>query len=162
MAKAAVRVEMVGRCLCGDVTVTIGEPRDDVGVCHCRTCRRWTSGPWMALQAPEARVEGEQLRIYHSSRFAERGFCAVCGTHIFHRPKTGPELAVSAGLFDTDDLHIAREIFTDNRPVWYRFVADSVKRTQLSMMAEWLPRMLWRKLTGRAGRGTAAMPRNKR
>jgi hypothetical protein len=100
----------------------------------------------MALQVPGARIEGDMLRVYAATAFAERGFCRVCGAHIFHRPKDGPELAVSAGLFDADGLHVAREIFIDRKPPWYRFVADSVKRTEASMIREWLPRIIWRRV----------------
>lgn len=146
MAATAPAPALIGRCLCGGVTVTVDPAREDVGVCHCRMCRRWTSGPWMSLQVPGARVEGETLRVYAATAFAERGFCSVCGAHIFHRPKDGPELAVSAGLFDADGLHIAREIFIDRKPPWYRFVADSVKRTEASMIREWLPRIIWRRV----------------
>lgn len=38
-----------GRCLCGGVTVRLPRRVNDVGVCHCATCRRWGSGPWMSL-----------------------------------------------------------------------------------------------------------------
>lgn len=101
----------------------------------------------MALQVPGAQISGDSLRRYRSSRFAERGFCGVCGTHIYHRPIEGPELAISAGLFDDDAFHVAREIFIDRKPPWYRFVADSETRTTLSMAIEWVPRLIGRRLT---------------
>ena len=128
------------------MTVTLPEPHRDVGVCHCTLCRKWGSGPWMALQVPGASISGDTLRVYESSGFAERGFCKLCGTHIFHRPKGGPELAISAGLFDTRGFYVDREIFFDSRPSWYRFEADSRKRTQLSMAVEWIPKMIWRRI----------------
>jgi hypothetical protein len=138
--------ELSGRCLCGGVLVRLLADRNDVGVCHCATCRQWNSGPWMSLQAPDAVISGDALAVYRSSAFAERGFCRFCGTHIFHRPQDGPELAVSAGLFRSDDFHIAREIFFDLKPAFYRFVADSEKRSSTSMAREWLPRLLVRRM----------------
>lgn len=138
--------DLSGTCLCGGVSVRLPIAMDDVGVCHCSTCRRWASGPWMALQAPGASIEGETLATYRSSGFAERGFCRRCGTHIFHRPQDGPELAVSAGLFDISGLHIAREIFHDAKPPFYHFVAVSEKRSNASMAREWLPRLLYRRI----------------
>ncbi len=93
-----------GQCLCGCVSVAIPASKVEVGVCHCDTCRKWCSGPWMAIHSPEATVEGETLEVFRSSAFAERGFCARCGSAIFHRPQDGPELAVSAGLFKPDDF----------------------------------------------------------
>jgi hypothetical protein len=120
----------------------------DVGACHCRMCRKWTSGPWMALRAPpETRIEGEDVRIFSSSAFAERGFCGVCGSALFHRPKNGPELAVSAGLFDPGDLRLTREIFFDAKPSFYAFANETIKRSSFVMALAWAPRLLWRALT---------------
>lgn len=117
MSEVAPIAGMIGGCLCGGVTVSIERARDDVGVCHCRMCRQWTSGPWMALQAPDARIEGETLCVYAATAFAERGFCSVCGAHIFHRPKDGPELAVSAGyLMPTGCTSRARFSSIASRP----------------------------------------------
>lgn len=137
--------DIKGQCLCGGVRVRLPFPVTDVGVCHCDRCRRWGSGPWMSLQVPGAVVSGDSLAIFRSSAFAERGFCKNCGTHIFHRPQDGPELAISSGLFRSDQYHIAREIFSDAKPPYYHFVADSEKRSTMSMAFEWLPKLLWRR-----------------
>ena len=137
--------EIEGQCLCGGVTVRLPFHAGDVGVCHCARCRKWGSGPWMSLQLPEAVVSGESLTVFRSSAFAERGFCRTCGTHIFHRPQDGPELAISSGLFSSERFYIAREIFSDAKPPFYRFVADSDKRSTLSMGLEWLPKLIWRR-----------------
>ncbi len=98
----------------------------------------------MALQVPEADVTGATLAIYKSSAFAERGFCATCGAHIFHRPALGDELAISAGLFKDPEQFIAREIFVDSQPAHYGFENRGSRRTALSMAAEWGPKLLWR------------------
>lgn len=141
-----------GRCLCGAVTVTLPADRTGVGTCHCQTCRRWCSGPWMAIQAPEATICGDTIKIYRSSAYAERGYCGSCGSHIYHRPRQGPELAVAAGLFDDHGLALTHEIFHDHKPAFYRFAEPTAKRGSLSMALEWLPRILWRRLTGRGVR----------
>ena len=135
-----------GRCLCGGVLVRLPAAPEDVGVCHCRMCRRWGSGPWMAIQAPGSLVSGDTLVVHRSSSFAERGFCGRCGTHIFHRPQDGPELAISAGLFDGVSLRVKREIFHDAKPPFYHFEADSERRSTASMALEWLPRIARRRL----------------
>ncbi len=100
----------------------------------------------MAVQVPGSEITGETLVVYRSSSFAERGFCGRCGSHVFHRPRQGPELAISAGLLENPDFRIAREIFDDARPPFYRFEADSVKRSGLSMALEWLPKLIGRRL----------------
>ncbi|WAC25355.1 GFA family protein [Blastomonas sp. SL216] len=124
----------------------------DVGVCHCHICRAWTSGPWMALQVPEANVEGDDLAVFRSSSFAERGFCRTCGSHIFHRPIDGPELAISAGLFRDPAQFVAREIFVDSQPRQYRFEGVESRRTGVSMALEWLPKILKRRVLRWLGR----------
>lgn len=138
--------ERTGQCLCGGVRVTIPAHRTEVGVCHCDTCRRWTSGPWMAIQAPEARIEGASLRVFRSSAFAERGFCSHCGSVIFHRPQDGPERAISAGLFEADGLTLGFEICIERKPDFYDFSPAPVQRTSRSLAMEWGPRLILRRL----------------
>ena len=106
----------------------------------------------MSLQVPDAVVTGDSLITYKSSVFAERGFCARCGTHIFHRPQDGPELAISAGLFSFADMYIAREICFDDKAVFYDFVANSERRTSASMAREWLPKLFRRRMARWLGR----------
>jgi len=140
------KAALVVRCLCGGVEVHLSNLPNTVGVCHCAMCRRWTSGPWMAVQAPGSTISGDTLAVFSSSAFAERGFCSRCGTHILHRPKDGPELAISAGLLPSGSLTITREIFHDAKPLWYRFEAQSQKRSALGMAAEWGPKLAWRRM----------------
>lgn len=103
----------------------------------------------MAVQAPGSIISGDTLSVYQSSEFAERGFCQRCGSHIFHRPLLGPELAISAGLLPNATLTITREIFHDAKPVWYRFDANSRKRGTFSMMLEWAPKLALRTIAAR-------------
>ena len=139
---------MRGECVCGEVSVIMVKPIADVGVCHCRMCRRWGSGPWMSLQAPpETQIDGSALTVFRSSWAAERGFCGKCGSHIFHRPQDGPELAVSVGLFDGSEFQIAREICHDTKPPFYRFDANSERSSSAALALRWLPRLVWRRLS---------------
>lgn len=142
----------IGRCLCGGVSVSIPASRTAVGVCHCDTCRRWTSGPWMAIQAPEAEISGEMLKVYQSSAFAERGFCETCGSVIFHRPQDGPERAISAGLFDPQGLVLAFEICTDKQPDFYDFKPAPKRQTTASVAMQWGPKLIARRLKRLLGR----------
>lgn len=138
--------DRLGKCLCGGVAVRIPRSRREVGVCHCDTCRRWTSGPWMAIQAPEARIEGDTLQVFQSSAFAERGFCAKCGSVIFHRPQDGPECAVSAGLFDPRELELGFEICIDKKPEFYGFTPAPRRLSTVRLGLEWAPKLIGRRL----------------
>ena len=101
----------------------------------------------MALTAPpQTRIEGGGLKVYKSSWVAERGYCGACGSHIFHRPQDGPEMAVSAGLFDDPDFSITREICHDAKPPYYRFDAASERRSSARLAVVWLPRLIARRI----------------
>jgi len=90
-----------GKCLCGAVSLHVRHDKPSMSACHCSICRRWNGGPYMTLECHEApRIEGmEHVRTFASSEWAERGFCAQCGTHLFYRLAKGEFYAVSAGLF---------------------------------------------------------------
>ena len=135
---------MRGSCLCGSVTVTLPKDENGVNVCHCAMCRKWCSGPWMALQVPDAEISGDTLKVFKSSGFAERGFCEACGSNIFHRPQLGPELAVSAGLFGEEGLELASEIFSDRKPDFYDMTPAPIRKSSTRMALEWLPKLAWR------------------
>ena len=51
---------MKGTCLCGAVEVVAGDATQ-IGLCHCSMCRRWTGGPFFAVE-PQANT----LRLSYS------------------------------------------------------------------------------------------------
>lgn len=132
---------MNGHCLCGGVTVRVGERHDPrIGACHCRLCQRWSGGLFLCFNADEVQVMGHVAR-YRSSPFAERAFCQVCGTHLWMREvgETG-EAAVDApyelmpGLFDeARDWPLRSEIYTDRAIAGLRLAGDHRRATR----AEW-------------------------
>ena len=93
-----------GQCLCGAVTLRIDGAHDPrVGACHCRMCQRWSGGLFLCFDVESAAltVTGPVTR-HQSSHFAERAFCAVCGSHLWLRD-TGPDettYELMPGLFD--------------------------------------------------------------
>ncbi|WP_373636798.1 GFA family protein [Yoonia sp. BS5-3] len=79
------------------------QPAGWVGACHCRMCQRWSGALFMCFPAPEADVTVDgPVRIYASSDFAERAFCATCGSHLWMRDKNTPgtNYELMPGLFD--------------------------------------------------------------
>ena len=100
--KPTTGVSMSGGCLCGAVRFTAA-PRDhDIGACHCNMCRRWTAGPFLALECGgTVKIDdASDLGIYRSSEWAERGFCKRCGTPLFYRLVGKDFYVVSAEAFD--------------------------------------------------------------
>jgi hypothetical protein len=114
-------IEMKGQCLCGAIRVEIPDNKE-VGACHCDMCRKWTSGPYMAVSAgSDALFTGEEPVRYTSSRWADRGFCGRCGTHLFYYLKPNDEFIVSVGLFTDQEFDFTHQIFVEEKPAFYQF-----------------------------------------
>lgn len=116
--------EQTGKCLCGAVSVSATPKSRDIGACHCAMCRKWGGGPLLALECEDGvRFEGgEHISIFDSSDWAERGFCAQCGTHLFYRLKQGGHYALPVGLFDSSETWaLTDQIFIDQKPPFYSF-----------------------------------------
>ena len=134
--------ERQGHCLCGAVTITAANSGHSVGACHCAMCRRWCSGPLMAIDCGTDPVIGgeENLAIFDSSPWAERGFCRKCGSSLFYRLKGTGQYQVSAGVFDeVEDLVFEIQVFVDERPSFYRFANETREMTGAEIFAKYGP-----------------------
>lgn len=113
-----------GSCLCGAVRITANNLNNKVGACHCGMCRKWGGGPFMAVKCgTDVSFEGEDnIAIFDSSNWAERGFCKKCGSHLFYRLKESQQHMVPVGLFDEQDLFVfENQVFIDKKPPFYSF-----------------------------------------
>jgi hypothetical protein len=124
-----------GQCLCGAVTLRIAGAHDPrVGACHCRMCQRWSGGVFLCFDVEEAAltVEGP-VTLHQSSSFAERAFCAVCGSHLWLR-NTGPgetTLDVMPGLFDAArDWPLRSEVYADRAMASVQLAGDHPRASQ--------------------------------
>jgi hypothetical protein len=139
MASVASGRMLAGGCLCGAVRFTAVPHERDVGACHCSMCRRWTAGPFLAVQCGgTVRVEdNSNLGIYRSSEWAERGFCKKCGTPLFYRLVGKDFYEVSAGSFDdTSEFRFTSQIFIDEKPPYYDFANKTKNMTGAEVFAE--------------------------
>ncbi len=130
-----------GHCLCGAVRITAAEPGNAVGACHCKMCRRWGGGPFMEMDCgTNVTFEGEEnIAVYPSSDWAERGFCKQCGTHLFYRFKANGNHAVPVGLFeDEEHLEFTQQVFIDEKPPFYEFSNDTKDMTGPELIAQYL------------------------
>ena len=127
---------MEGQCLCGAVTVSAAN-NPHVEACHCGMCRRWGGGPLLAVSCgSDVQFTGrEQVGVYDSSEWAERGFCKRCGTHLFYRFKPADTYAVPAGLFEhQDQLALHEQIYIDSKPEYYAFANDTPVLTEAEVL----------------------------
>nr|WP_321439512.1 GFA family protein [uncultured Hyphomonas sp.] len=130
---------MKGRCLCGAVQFE-GTLKDgaEFGVCHCSTCQHWNGGPGLATEMDGMNISGEShVTWYASSEWAERGFCAGCGSNLFYRLKENRDLYfVQVGCLDEPGrLTLAEHIFVEEMPGHYDFTGNAPRLTGAEFLA---------------------------
>ncbi len=133
---------VTGKCLCGAVRFSAVDVPAEVSVCHCAICRRWTTGPMMAVH-PRGGVTIENeasVTWYRSSEWAERGFCATCGSTLFYRLIEGNILIPSAGALDDPSRFTSVEshIFVDEKPAFYEFADKQPRLTGEEAIAQFM------------------------
>ena len=136
MGGAAGMTERSGKCLCGAVTVR-ATPEPHVSACHCTMCRRWGGSAYMVVDCgTEVAFEGGPITRFRSSDWAERGFCATCGTHLFYYLVPRGSYFMPAGLFDEQaGLSFVSEIYIDRKPDWYAFAGERTRQTEAEFLA---------------------------
>lgn len=131
-----------GSCLCGAVRFFVPEMKNEVGVCHCDMCRKWTGGPLMsAFCGSEVTFEGEEnITVYDSSPWAERGFCKKCGSGLFYRMKETKQYHIPMGIFENcDDMDFVLQVFIDKKPEYYSFADETETMTEAEVFAKYGP-----------------------
>lgn len=126
-------------CLCGKVTISVEELQQDVIACHCSMCRKWGSGPFLSVSAGNSsniEIAPEELVTrYKSSEWAERGFCSNCGSNLFYYLIPTDSYDIPIDLFDDEkEVCLKTEIFYDQKPRYYDFVNDTVKKTEAEIL----------------------------
>ena len=125
--------EQTGSCLCGTVSFVASNATHKVGACHCGMCRKWGGGPFMEIDCgTDISFSGEEnISVYNSSDWAERGFCKKCGSHLFYRLKETNEHMVPAGLFDDQAKFVFdHQVFIDKKPSFYKFENNTREFTE--------------------------------
>jgi len=126
-----------GRCLCGRVSFTARDVEPHVHACHCSMCRRWTGGPGLAAAVGGVEFQGEQsISRFDSSAWAERGFCANCGSNLFYHLKQPDRYILWLGTFDDlSPFTLTGEIYIDEKPAAYALAGDHPRMTGAEFMA---------------------------
>ena len=131
-----------GGCLCGAVRYTLGEAPKTVGACHCGMCRKFSGGIELGLETPPGGITWtgeENLGVYVSSEWAERGFCKICGSSLFWRltakgPMAGMLSLAAGSLDDLSGLEFTSEVYIDAKPDAYALAGDHERMTEAEVM----------------------------
>ena len=130
--------------MCEAVTVSMTPARQALGACHCDMCRRWTSSMLMTITAASGYAALGPVKTYVSSEWAERAFCADCGSALWYRITAPGEMhgqtQMVAGLFDNAGGNtLGLELYIDKKPKGYAFTGAQRQMTEAEVMAAFGP-----------------------
>lgn len=131
-----------GSCLCTAVSLSATSIDRHIAACHCSMCRKWGGGALLAVECgSDVSFQGEEnIGIYQSSEWAERGFCKQCGSHLFYRLKQNNQYYIPAGIFDNDEgLVFEHQVFIDEKPAYYSFANETKNITGAELFAQFAP-----------------------
>ena len=136
-----------GSCLCGAVTYEIANVPATTGACHCEMCRKWSGGVYLGMTVPADQMtvhETGSLTTFASSEWAERAFCAKCGSSLYYRVTApGPHHGTyHVGLGTLDDpggIPLTEELFIEVKPDGYSFAQETRTMTGAELFALFAP-----------------------
>lgn len=129
-----------GGCLCGGVRFRITGKLGPVGFCHCQECRK-ASGTAFAANAPVrmkyfALTRGrELLSEYESSPGKYRVFCSRCGSPVYGRRESEPDIRlIRLGTLEADPQRRPLvHIWVGEKAPWYE-IRDDLPRHPRGMV----------------------------
>jgi hypothetical protein len=121
--------QVTGGCYCGRVRYRASGVSRQVTECHCSQCRKQAGHRYASTGAKtsDIGIDGAtNITWYRASPEAERGFCSICGSHLFWRRSTRDYTAIlAASLDEPSGLRIAKHIFVDDKGDYYD-IADGL------------------------------------
>jgi hypothetical protein len=128
-------------CLCGAVRFAATPKDPEISACHCSMCRKWTAGPFLAVDCGSSvKVENKaNLGVYRSSAWAERCFCRQCGSALFYRLIESDLYFVSVEAFDErGGFQLTTQVFIDDKPPYYAFANATTNMTGAEVFAAFM------------------------
>ncbi len=93
-----------GGCLCGALRYGSSAEPLGVGYCHCRMCQKLSGStvlPWVSFSPGSFSYTKGSPKIYTSSNWGRREFCAECGSQIaFRTTDTEDTVEINVGTLD--------------------------------------------------------------
>jgi hypothetical protein len=102
-------------------------------------CRKWGGGALLVVECGSNVSFGgeENIGIYESSEWAERGFCKQCGSHLFYKLKQNGQYYIPVGLFaPAEGLVFDHQVFIDEKPEYYSFANETRNLTGAELFAQ--------------------------
>ena len=130
-------MKVKGRCLCKSVRFSFKLKEKHFGACHCSMCRCWGGGPGLGVESDgEIEFEGkENITVYDSSKWAERGFCKKCGSHLFYHLKQKDFYNFNLGTIEQhEDFKFTSQIYIDTKPDNYSFSNETKMMTEKDIL----------------------------
>ncbi|MFP6627717.1 MAG: GFA family protein [Myxococcota bacterium] len=120
-----------GGCLCGAVRYEFDAELGPVTLCHCQYCRRAHGAPFVALSL----MRSDQLRWVSGAELIQqvqtqgvgtRAFCRSCGTRLYNRPESAPQITmlVVESLDDDRGVEPLMHINLESKSAWYEIRDD--------------------------------------
>lgn len=131
-----------GHCLCGAVELSTSSLSSEIGACHCGMCRKWGGGAFFGVECSgELNFVGEEnIEVFQSSEWAERGFCKKCGTHLFYRLKHNQLHFLPVGIFDEQSkFKFESQFFLEDKPGYYEFANKTKNLSGEELFAMFAP-----------------------
>lgn len=126
---------LTGGCGCGAVRFEVTERPLHASWCHCTRCQRrtGTSASVQARLAPGSLriLQGEELlRAYEPPGGFAKVFCSACGSSMWSRHPTDPDvISVRLGVFDGDPgIRPSYRQFVDYAAAWDPLPDDGLPR----------------------------------
>jgi len=134
-----------GGCLCGGVRFRITGKLGPAGYCHCRQCQR-ASGSAFAANAPARTTYfqiisgGDLVSEYESSPGKFRAFCRRCGSPIYSRRDTEPDIRrIRLGALDSDPgRRPLAHVWVSSKAPWHA-IEDSLPQYPEGLVPELKP-----------------------
>lgn len=100
-------IEIKGRCLCGAIAYVATVPPTRSMVCHCHSCRRAHSAPfvpWVTFPSSALRFVRGRPTEFRSTPPVVRTFCATCGAPLtYQHDARKAEIDVATCTLDDPD-----------------------------------------------------------
>jgi hypothetical protein len=120
-----------GRCLCGSVRYELHGKVGPVAYCHCRMCQR-ANGSAFAANAPVrarylAWIAGRDTIVeYESSPGKFRAFCPKCGSPVYSRRASEPDVfRIRLGTLDGDpERRPFAHFWVSSKAPWFEITDD--------------------------------------